>query len=99
MHPLDDGSEFAAEAMQERVRSVGIEPIRSYPGAPWGNGYNERFDGTLRRKALNAERFTATEQARIVIARWPEQYNRIRPRQALNMPPTVPETLFQISGP
>ena len=76
----DNGPEFAAEAMQERVRSIAIEPIQSYPGSPWGNGYNERFDGTLRREALNAEWFITTEQARIVIARWLEQYNRTRPR-------------------
>ncbi|MBC6407816.1 MAG: transposase [Rhodobacteraceae bacterium] len=48
-----------------------------------------------RREALNAEWFTATEQARIVIARWPERYNRTRPRQALDMPPPVPETLLE----
>ena len=51
----DNGPEFAAEALQVWLRRVGIKPIRIYPGSPWENGYNERFNGTLRREGLNAE--------------------------------------------
>ncbi|MEM9438121.1 MAG: transposase [Pseudomonadota bacterium] len=95
---------------------VGIKPIRIYPGSPlsghrhampcrgsaWENGYNERFNGTLRREVLNAEWFTTTEQAQIVINHWLGQYNHTRPHRALNMRPPVPETQLekaQISGP
>ena len=46
----DNGPEFAAEAMQGWLRHIGIKPIRIYPGSPWENGYNERFNGTLRRE-------------------------------------------------
>ena len=63
------------------------------PGSPWENGYNERFNGTLRRKVLNAEWFTSIKQAQIVIETWLKKYNYIRPLQALNMRPPVPETL------
>ena len=72
----DNGPEFAAEAMQGWLRRVGIKPIRIYPGSPlswfaskplpgsaWENGYNERFNGTLRREVLNAEWFTTTEHS------------------------------------
>jgi transposase InsO family protein len=41
--------------MQDWLKKVGIKPIRIYPGSPWENGYNERFNGTLRREVLNAE--------------------------------------------
>ena len=51
----DNGPEFAAKAMQDWLRRVGIKPIRIYPGSPWENGYNERFNGTLRREVLEAE--------------------------------------------
>ncbi|MEM7724307.1 MAG: transposase, partial [Pseudomonadota bacterium] len=88
------GPEFAAEAMQARLRRVGIKPIRIYPGSPWENGYNESFNGTMRRNVLNAEWFTTTEQAQIVINNWLKQYNHTRPHQALNMRPPVPETVL-----
>lgn len=53
----DNGPEFSAAPFQNWLRRVGIEPIRIYPGSPWENGYNERFNGTLRREVLNAEWF------------------------------------------
>ena len=56
----------------------------------------ERFNGTLRREVLNAEWFSTVEQARTVIGIWLKQYNHIRPHQALNMRPPVPETLQEI---
>lgn len=98
----DSGPEFAAEAMQDWLRRVGIMPIRIYPGSPWENGYNERFNGTLRREVLNAEWFTTTKQAQVVIDHWLRQYNQTRPHQALDMRPPVPETLLEkplTSGP
>ncbi len=97
----DNGPEFAAEAMQDWLRRVGIKPIRIYPGSPWENGYNERFNGTLRREVLNAEWFVTTRHAQIVINQWLRQYNHTRPHQALNMRPPVPETILErppISG-
>jgi len=89
----DNGPEFVAENFQTWLARVGIKPIRIYPGSPWENGYNERFNGTLRREVLNAEWFTSIRQAQAVIETWLKQYNHIRPHQALNMRPPVPETL------
>ena len=89
----DNGPEFIAENFQTWLTKVGIKPIRIYPGSPWENGYNERFNGTLRREVLNAEWFTSIRQAQIVIETWLKQCNHIRPHQALNMRPPVPETL------
>ena len=74
---------------------VGIKPIRINPGSPWENGYNERFNGTLRHEVLNAEWFTTTKQAQIVINHSLRQYNHTRPHQALYFRPPVPETLFR----
>ena len=91
----DNGSEFIAAPLQEWLSRVGIKPIQIYPGSPWENGYNERFNGTLRREVLNAEWFSSIDQARIVINQWLKQYNHIRPHQALNMRPPVPETLHR----
>ncbi|MEL6860068.1 MAG: integrase core domain-containing protein, partial [Pseudomonadota bacterium] len=94
----DNGPEFIAGHLQDWLTKVGIKPLRIYPGSPWENGYNERFNGTLRREILNAEWFTSLHQAQTVINAWLRQYNRIRPHQALGMRPPIPETLLQ-SGP
>ena len=91
----DNGPEFAAEAMQAWLRRVGIKPIRIYPGSPWENGYNEMFNGTLRREALKNEWFTTTKQTQFVINHWLREYNHTRPHQAVNMRPPVPETLLE----
>jgi hypothetical protein len=96
MHIRSDNSpEFVSAPFQEWLRRVGIEPIRIYPGSPWENGYNERFNGTLRREVRNAEWFASTRHAQIVINQWLKQYNHIRPHHALAMRPPVPETLLE----
>ena len=89
----DNGPEFISEHFQTWLARVGIKPIRIYPGSPRENGYNERFNGTLRREVLNAEWFTSIKQAQVVIETWRKQHNHIRPHQALNMRPSAPETL------
>ena len=80
---------------------VGITPIQVHPGSHCENGYNERFNGTLRREILNAELLSTTRQPQIVINQWLRQYNHIRPHHALGMRPPVPETILmnhQITG-
>ena len=89
----DNGREFTAEALQDSLKKIGVKPIQIYPGSPWENGYNERFNGTLRREVLNAEWFATIDQAKTVIRKWLRQYNHARPHQALGMRPPVPETI------
>jgi putative transposase len=89
----DNGSEFTATAVRELPPKVGVQTLYIEPGSPWENGYNERFNGTLRREVLNSEWFTSIKQAQVVIETWLKKYNHIRPHQALNMRPPVPETL------
>ncbi len=98
----DNGPEFSAAPFREWLERVGIQPIRIYPGSPWENGYNERFNGTLRREVLNAEWFASIRQAQTAIDTWLRQYNHIRPHHALGMRPPVPETIIekrQFTGP
>lgn len=83
----DNSPEFVSEGFQSWLNKVGVKPIRIYPSSPWGNGYNERFNGTLRREVLNAEWFVSIDQAKAVIGKWLKQYNHIRPHQALGMRP------------
>jgi putative transposase len=91
----DNGPEFIATHLQDWLKRIGIKPMQIYPGSPWENGYNERFNGTLRKEVLNAEWFHTTRQAQVAINVWLRQYNQIRPHHALNMRPPVPETLLE----
>jgi putative transposase len=98
---LANGPEFSSESLKDWLTKVGTKPIRIYPGTPWENGYNERFNGTLRREVLYAEWFGTTLQTQNVINQWLRQYNQIRSHQALHMHPLVLETILeshQISG-
>ncbi len=90
----DNGPEFSSAPFKDWLGRVGITPIQIYPGSPWENGYNERFNGTLRREILNAEWFATTRQAQTVINQWLRQYNHVRPHHALRMRPPVPETIL-----
>ena len=97
----DNGPEFSSAPLKDWLFRVGITPIQIYPGSPWENGYNERFNGTLRREILNAEWFATTRQAQTAINLWLRQYNNVRPHHALRTRPPVPETILvkrQITG-
>ena len=91
----DIGPEFLAAPIPDWLRRVSIMPIRIYPDSPRENGYNERFNGTLRREVLDAKWFATTRQAQTVINQWLRQYNRIRPHHALSMRPPAPETILE----
>ena len=88
----DNGPEFASEMFQTGLKRVGIEPIHISPGSPWENGYNARFNGTIRNEILNANWFQTTQQAQATINCWIKEYNHIRPHQSLGMRPPIPET-------
>ncbi len=50
----DNGPEFISARFQDWLKRVGIQPLLICQGSPWENGYNERFNGTLRQEVLNA---------------------------------------------
>ena len=88
----DNGPKFMSELFRSWLKRVGIKPIHIYPGSPWENGYNERLNGTLRNEILNIKRFQTTHEAQATINCWLKEYNHIRPHQALDMRPPIPET-------
>jgi putative transposase len=77
--PSDNGPKFVADRFQNWLTRVGIKPIRIYPGSPLENGYNERFNVTIRRELLDTEWFVTTRQAQTAINLWLTGYDRIRP--------------------
>jgi transposase InsO family protein len=57
------------------------------PGSPWENGYVESFSGKLRDELLAREAFDTLLEAKVLIERWRQHYNTIRPHSALGYPP------------
>ena len=64
------------------------------PGSPWENGYIESFNGKLRDELLNGEIFYTLTEAKVLIERWRDHYNRIRPHSSLGYRPPAPEDVM-----
>lgn len=88
-----NGPEFTAKAVRHWLTRVGVRTLYIEPGSPWENGYIESFNGKLRDELLNGELFYTLWQAQVVIERWRQAYNQVRPHSALGYRPPAPETL------
>ena len=89
----DNGPEFTAKAIREWIGKVGAKTLYIQPGSPWENGYVESFNGKLRDELLNGEVFNTLQEAQILIERYRQTYNRIRPHSSLGYMPPAPEAL------
>jgi len=63
------------------------------PRSPWENGYVEIFNGKLRDELLEREAFDTLLEAKVLIERWRQHYNTIRPDSALRYRPPAPEAM------
>ena len=54
----------------------------------------ESFIGKLRDELLDREIFYTLKQARVLIERWRQQYNRVRPHSSLGYRPPAPKALL-----
>ena len=88
----DNGPEFIAKALREWLARVGVKTLFIEPGSPWENGYNESFNGKLRDECLNGEIFYSLKEAQIIIEKWRQHYNTVRPHSSLGYRPPAPET-------
>ena len=93
----DNGPEFTAKAIRKWLNSLGVKTLFIEPGSPWENGYIESFNGKLRDELLNREVFTTLTEARILVERWRQEYNQVRPHSALGYRPPAPETRMPVS--
>ena len=87
----DNGSEFTAKSVREWLGRVGVKTLFIEPGSPWENGYVESFNGKLRDELLEREAFDTLLEAKVLIERWRQHYNTIRPHSALGYRPPAPE--------
>ncbi len=87
----DNGAEFTSKAVRDWLAKVGVKTLFIEPGSPWENGYVESFNGKLRDELLAREIFYTLLEAKVLIERWRQEYNWIRPHSALGYRPPAPE--------
>jgi transposase InsO family protein len=95
----DNGSEFTAHTLRDWLKELNVKTSYIEPGSPWENGFNERFNGSLRDECLNRERFYTLKEAQIIIEAWRKEYNHIRPHSSLNYRPPAPLTTISMLPP
>ncbi len=72
---------------------MGVKTLFIEPGSPWENGYVESFNGKLRDELLNGEIFYNLLEAKVLIERWRQHYNTVRPHSALGYRPPAPAAI------
>ena len=80
-----------ARALQQWLARLQVQTLYIEPGSPWENGYIESFNGKLRDELLDGEIFYTLQEAKVLIERWRQEYNTIRPHSALGYRPPAPE--------
>ena len=94
----DNGSEFVAAILREWLSDLEVKTLYIEPGSPWENGYIESFNGKLRDELLNGEIFYTLTEAKVLIERWRNNYNHVRPHSSLGYKVPVPVTILPSYG-
>lgn len=79
----DNGPEFISHRLATWAKERNIRITHIQPGKPAQNAYIERFNRTFREDVLDAYLFSSLREVREIAERWLEEYNAIRPHEAL----------------
>ena len=82
---------ITAKCVREWLGRVGVKTLFIEPGSPWENGYVESFNRKLRDELLAREAFDTLLEAKVLIERWRQHYNTVRPHSSLGYRPPAPE--------
>ena len=80
---MDNGPELISQRLESWAKEKHIDLIHIQPGNPAQNTYIERFNRTFREEVLDAYLFDNLEEVRTITESWLEEYNTIRPHEAL----------------
>ncbi len=80
---MDNGPELISQRLESWAKEHSIELAHIQPGKPAQNAYIERFNRTFREDILDAYLFHSLEEVREVVEPWIEEYNAVRPHEAL----------------
>jgi len=80
---IDNGPEFRSKVFCKWANQQQITLKFIAPGKPTQNAYVESFNGKFRDECLNQHWFSSLYEAKIIIARWRENYNNFRPHSSL----------------
>ena len=81
---VDNGSEFASQAMDAWAAQHGVKLDFIRPGKPVENSFIESFNGRLRDECLNVSVFFSVADANEKLQRWRQDYNAVRPHSSLD---------------
>ena len=85
---MDNGPELISQRLAAWAQDHHIELAYIQPGKPAQNAYIERFNRTFREAVLDAYLFSSIQEVRDIAEEWLEEYNAIRPHEALDgLPP------------
>jgi len=80
---MDNGPELISHRLQQWAEERKITLAHIQPGKPAQNAYIERFNRTFREDVLDAYLFSSLTEIRDIAEQWLEEYNAIRPHDAL----------------
>lgn len=79
----DNGTEFVASAVTEKLKASGVNTKFIQPGSPWQNGRVESFNDKLRDELLNREIFETGSHLQSRLESFKDEYNNFRPHSSL----------------